>query len=282
MNQKFQAKMLLAFRVTGIAFLLVFAGMTLVSFKAEKMYADVFAKLGITKEQGNERISSGLLGGYLNYYGMRNLKNIVMNDRAAIIKDIAGYAKQYSASEAFKKEYFQMKEREKPTPIDKPQTPEEMRAGMIKNAKEAVASMEKLVKESSGSMKTAFEKSLADAKENQKRVEDPNNKNQKAYTQNYPQSVKYFEQANIDNLARWEAKYPANYLLYVKKNLQAFLDATKDIDFSAELTERGGKKYFVKKEYEYKGNQWKAAFRCGKEPVEAARAFAQQWISEIK
>jgi len=282
MNQQSPRKVLLAFRVTGIAFFLVLTGMMLVSFKAQKMYADVFGKLGLTKEQANERISSGLLDGYLNYYGIRNLKSIVMNDRAAIIKDIAAYAKQYAASDAFKKEYLKMKERDKPKPIAKPETPEEMKANMIKNAKDAVASAEKLVKESSGDMKKIFEKSLVDAKQNQKNAEDPNNKYVKAYTQNYPGLVKQFEQANIDNINRWEAKYPANYMLYVKKNLQLFLDATKDIDFSAELTERGGKKYFVKREYESKGNQWKAAFRCGKEPVEAARAFAQQWLSEIQ
>lgn len=281
MNQKFSKRLLLAFRVTGIAFILMFAGMVLVSFKARSLYGDVFGKLGITKDQANDRIVSGLLGGYLDYYGIKNLKNIALNDRAAIVKDIAAYAKQYSASEAFKKQYLAMKERDKPKPIAKPETPEEMRANMIKNAKDGVASMEQLVKNATGSTKTAFEQSLQMSKDNLKKVEDPNNKNQKAYAQNYASLVKSVEQSNASNLRSWEEKYPDNYMLYVKKYLQNFLDVTKDIDFSAELTERNGKKYFVKKEYEYKDSRWKAAFRCGKEPVETARTIAQQWLADI-
>jgi hypothetical protein len=282
MNQGISGKIVKAFRVTGIACLVFVAGISLVAFKTEKMYADVFSKLGITKDQANERIISGLLGGYLNYYGMRNLKNIALNDRTAVIKDIAVYAKQYAATDAFKKEYLRMKERDKPKEIAKPETPEEMRASMIKNAKEAVTSTEGYLKKADASLKPVFEKSFEDAKLNLKQAEDPNNKYQKNYTQNYPTLVKDFARSNEQNLKTWEAKYPENHLLYVKKYLQIFLDATKDVDFAAELTERNGKKFFVKKEYESKGNQWKAAFRTGKDAVEAARAFAQQWMTEIQ
>jgi hypothetical protein len=282
MNQKNPGKLKIAGRVTGIALLLVCTAMVLVSFKAQRMYADIFSKLGITKDQANERISSGLLSGYLNYYGMRNLKNIALNDRAAVIKDIAAYAKQYAATDAFKKEYLSMKEKAKPTIIPPPATPEEMRADNIKNAKDGIAAIEGYLKKADANSKPIFQKSLEDATANLKQAEDPNNKHVKAYTQNYPSLVKDFERSNERNLKAWEAKYPANHLLYVKTYLQNFLNATKDVDFSAELTERNGKKYFVKKEYEYKGNQWKAAFRTGKDAVEAARAFVQEWIAEIQ
>ena len=83
-------------------------------------------------------------------------------------------------------------------------------------------------------------------------------------------------------LKQWEAKYPTNHLLYIKVRLQEFLDATKDIDFGAQLIEKKGVKHFVNPDYERKGNRWKAAFRAGKEAVEAARTFAEQWINEIK
>ena len=40
--------------------------------------------------------------------------------------------------------------------------------------------------------------------------------------------------------------------------------------------------HFVKKAYEDKSKQWKMAFRAGKEVVEPAREFVQNWVQEIK
>jgi hypothetical protein len=70
--------------------------------------------------------------------------------------------------------------------------------------------------------------------------------------------------------------------LFVKKRLEEFLNVTKDIDFSAELTERNGKKIFVNQQYEFKDSRWKMAFRAGKEVVEPARDFVEKWINEIR
>jgi len=40
-------------------------------------------------------------------------------------------------------------------------------------------------------------------------------------------------------------KYPANQLLNIKPKLEDFLKYTKDVDYSVQLTERNGVKYFV-------------------------------------
>ena len=39
---------------------------------------------------------------------------------------------------------------------------------------------------------------------------------------------------------------------------------------------------FANPEYEKKSGQWKLCYRAGKEPVEAARAFAKEWLGEMK
>jgi len=64
--------------------------------------------------------------------------------------------------------------------------------------------------------------------------------------------------------------------------MQQFLDETDDIDFNAVLETKNGKKIFVNRAYESKGNRWKMGFRAGKEVVETARAFIQNWMTEIK
>ena len=65
------------------------------------------------------------------------------------------------------------------------------------------------------------------------------------------------------------------------KRLQAFLDATADVDFGAETTASGGLKRFVNEEYESKPSEWKMCYRAGKETTEALRAFASEWLAEL-
>ena len=132
------------------------------------------------------------------------------------------------------------------------------------------------------SFKSIFEKSLADSKKALQDAEDPNNKYQVTYRKNYPELVKSFKDGYDRSIADWNAKYPDNQLLYVKKRLVEFMNATKDVDFSAELMAKNGKKVFVRPDYERKDSRWKMAFRAGKEVVEPARDFVQKWLDEIK
>ena len=263
-----------------LTLILIILGTSLLSFKTEKTYGDFLKQLGITKQEANDKISGSFLGGGLNYYGIRNLKNIVTNDRAAIVKDVASYAKQYANSPEYLKQYIALKESNKPEPY-KLESPEEMRTNMIRQAREAVQQTEESLKKAPSEMKAIFEKTLEAVKQNLQMAEDPNNKYIKAYTQNYAATEKHMKDSHENLLKQWEAKYPANHLLFIKGRLQEFLNATKDIDFGAQLTEKNGVKYFVKPEYERKDNRWKAAFRAGKESVEAARTFAQRWLDEI-
>ena len=263
-----------------LTLILIILGTSLLSFKSEKIYGDFLKQLGITREEANDKISGSFLGGGLDYYGIRNLKNLLANDRVAIVKDVALYAKQYSNSPDYIKQYRELKESHKPQPY-KLESPEDMRTNMIRAAREGVQQTEESLKKAPVEMKAIFEKTLEAAKQNLKMAEDPNNKYIKAYTQNYATTEKHMKQSHENLLKQWEAKYPANHLLFIKVRLEEFLDATKDIDFGAQLTEKNGIKYFVKPEYESKDNRWKAAFRAGKEAVEAARTFAQQWMNEI-
>jgi hypothetical protein len=256
-------------------------GVSLISFKSEQLYGDFLKQLGLTKQEANDKITSSFLGGSLDYYGIRNMKSIVLNDRAAIVKDFATYAKQYASSPEYIKQYMELKESNKPQ-ANIVETPEELRAKMITQAKDAVKQNEETLKKAPADMKPIFEKTLEAAKQNLINVEDPNNKGLQGYAKGYATMKTQMQKMHEQALKDWETKYPSNQLLYIKVRLQEFLDATKDIDFNAQLTERNGIKYFVKPEYESKGNRWKMAFRAGKDAVETARTFAAQWMEEIR
>lgn len=282
MKKRILATMVSRLRICIAAFILAIISLFLFSFTLKRMQEDFLKQLGITKTESDGKITRSLLGGYLDHSGIRNMKNILVNDRESVIKDLAAYAKQYVLSDAFKKQYAEMKEQNKPAEPNKPETPEEMRANLIKSAKQFVSNSEELVKKATPQTKKIFEQTLETAKKNLKDAEDPNNLTVKYYSANYEMMKQMSKQSWENSLKEWEEKYPANHLLFIKTRLKAFLDATAEIDYNAALYEKNNRKYFVKPEYERKDNRWKMAYRAGKEVVEPARVFASQWLNEIK
>jgi len=261
--------------------MLVFSFLLFCSFTTNKMADDFLKQLGISKTGADEKITGSFLGGGLDIYGIKNAKNIALGNRKAVALDLLEYTKKHVNSTAFVKQYMAMKESYKPKE-NIALTPEANQAENIARAKGFVADMEAALKKSDANFKSIYEKSLAEAKKNLKEAEDPNNKQYIRYAKSYPELVKTFKEGYDYEMAQWEKKYPTNHLQYIKIRLMEFLEATKDIDFGAELIAKNGKKYFMNRDYERKDNRWKMAFRAGKEVVEPAREFVQKWIEEIR
>ena len=245
------------------------------------MADDVLKQLGMTKAGADEKIASSILGGSVDIYGVRNARNIAVGNRKAVVLDVLAYTKKQVSSPAFIKQYNEMRETYRPEEYI-PQTPEQLKAEHIAQTKQSVAQLEDALKKADASYKQLFQKSLDEAKKYLKEAEDPNNKTYVRYAKNYERAVQEAKESNAANNADFERKYPGNHLHYVKMRLQEFLEETKDIDFSAELMSKNGKKYFVNRTYENKGSRWKMAFRAGKEVIEPAREFVQKWVEEIK
>lgn len=281
MKQLSVKKYLIAVRLCVAALLLVVLSLFLFSFTSSKLTDDFLKQLGISKLNANEKISTSFLGGYLDQYGVSNAKKIAVGNRAAVVKDLIVYSKQYVNSPAFIKEYKALKESRKPQP-NKIQTPEEFRKQMIDQYKTSIAQTETTLKSMDASLKKSLESAMATAKKELKELEAGTNKNYISYKENYAEMAKSTESMNASQLQQWEAEFPDNQMLFIKARLEVFMNETEGIDYSAALFEKNGKKYFVNKEYEYKGNRWKMAYRAGKEAMEMARTLVQQWIDEIK
>ena len=78
-----------------------------------------------------------------------------------------------------------------------------------------------------------------------------------------------------------EYKARADLKAVLNQQLTDFIDLTGSVDFAAQLSKRGSKMVFVNPDYEAKSDEWKKLFRMGREPVMAARAFAQQWQASL-
>lgn len=89
-------------------------------------------------------------------------------------------------------------------------------------------------------------------------------------------------EAYQEDLKRWEKDYPVSVKLMLKNRLSEFLKITSGINYGAKLEKRGKKMIFSDPLLEEKDDFWKACFRSGKPTVDAARQFAQQWLTELK
>ncbi len=284
MKQQSLQVLVLRLRICIVAALLTFLCLFLFSFKANKLGGEFWKQLGITQSKGTENISNSFIGGYFNYYGAAAAKNILAGNRVSVAKDLLGYAKEYIGSEAFKKEY------ERNRQDMKPRTPEKKTARtkeVIQNA--TIAETEKNLKdlqERTKAMTPDMQKIMQSAIEAyQKQLKDykaPNNKQFEMQAQ-YEQTQIAWDQKNYEEkLKKWEVEYAADPTSMIKGRLLKYLDLSATVDFNAELTEKYKKKVFVNDQYERKPAEWKMIFRAGKDVCETTRAFAQQWLKELK
>lgn len=84
------------------------------------------------------------------------------------------------------------------------------------------------------------------------------------------------------NKAEDEKRYPSDPAVLLRQRLEAFMQLSGTVDFSAATRNNGGTLYFVNSDYEARSNEWKACFRAGAPVVQAAREEVQQWLTELK
>lgn len=267
-----------------IAMVALVAGSYLLSsYKSAKMADDIWKMLGISSQTGTNKIRNSFLNGYLDHYGLKNLKNIAMNDRAAIAKDLLTYTKSYVSGPEFRKEY------EKTRAWAKPTEPELKRLrSLTEIQKEEIAKTEKSIKDAEKSIKEmpdlaqALKPVLDMLKQNLKEYKDSTNQ----YFKSLAMGEKYDNENRVrsyeEAMKRWEEDYPAEINQFIAGRLKTLLEKTEGIDYNAQLVEKYGKKRFVNPTYESKNTEWKQGFRAGKEVTEAAREFGKRWLEEVE
>ena len=254
------------------------------SYHSKTIADDIWKILGLSQQKGTEGIKNSFLNGYLYYYGAKNLKNISVNDRAAVAKDLLHYTKEYINSAEFKKQYDELRKSSMPEePTLKPlRTIAEIQKEEIAKTEKSIKDMEKTMKEVSADIAKSLAPVLEMQRQNLKDYQNPNNQ----LFASIAMGEKYQQENDIKNynerMERWKRDYPENVNSFVADKLRKMLEATKDIDYKAELVEKYGKKRFVNAAYERKGTEWKQGFRAGKEVTEQAREFARKWLAELQ
>ncbi|HCY75401.1 MAG TPA: hypothetical protein DHV28_05730 [Ignavibacteriales bacterium] len=216
---------------------------------------------------------------------VKMLRDMAVGDRISIIESTGKNIKDYVLSKEFTKKYNQLREDRKPTAPEEPKYSEQLKNEARESTKNSIAEMEKSRLQAAKDQQAIFDDIIKSLKQQLKDIDDPEKTMYKPEMDEY---IKQGYQMQMDDyknkVAEWEKEYPVdNPKPMIKKWINAFLDKSADINFDAKTTKnKDGKLKFVDQQYEYKDSQWKLYYRAGKESVNAARTFAQNWLTELK
>jgi len=241
-------------------------------------------KIKLTDDDAKNTIFSDIAGPSFYFPGIRELKSVVANDRAAQVNIVGNYVKDFTKTEDFKNRYKEFRENRKPSPPEKPKTMAEQKKQYKEDIQKSINEMKEAQSQAPADQKSIYDATIETMETQLKEIDNPDNSMFSPEMEKYTQEAydMQMEQHKKD-IADWEAKYPANNPnSLIKSWLESFLEMSKDVDFKAQTAIDQNRTLFVKQEYERKDYMWKLCYRGGKETTEAGRKFAQAWLSELK
>ena len=199
--------------------------------------------------------------------------------RATMVTAIATVGRAFVESADFKQRYSDHREANGPDPLPAEQTVEQIYKKQRDDYEQQVAGIramfDQITPEQRKTLETGFDEMRArfDVIEKEGRAElEAALKSQRGpLVKAHDEAVKEFEKV-----------FPADSKVLVASRLRRFLDLSRDVNFSAQLVEKNGKKVFADPALEAKPAEWKLLFRAGKPATDAARAFAQKWLAELE
>ena len=263
--------------------LLIFASI----FYAGKLIDDrakaLLQTIKLSEDNAKNTIFSDISSKSFYVPGIKELKSVALNDRAAQVEVVGKYVKDFTATEEFKKRYNEYRESRKPTPPEKPKTAAELKEEYKRDLNKSLEEMKVAKSQAPADQKEMFDETIKMLEQQLIEIDNPDNPMFSPQMDEYSKMAydQQMEQHKKD-IAEWEANYPLNNPKpLIKIWLESFLDQTKGVDFAAQTAIDKNRTLFVKQEYERKNNLWKLCYRAGKETTEAGRKFAQNWLKEL-
>ncbi|HXG01058.1 MAG TPA: hypothetical protein VNL69_09730 [Bacteroidota bacterium] len=241
-------------------------------------------RVGISSALVKDCIWTSYSGGYLSYPSVSMLRQIAAGERAAVVGDIAAFAKSYSRSEEFRKKYREFREQQKPEQPKPPLSMAEQRRRDKENMQKQVREMQAQMKQAPAEHRPIFQQTIEMFKQQLKELDNPDNpmyspQMDELNNQMFAAQMEEYRQ----KLAEWEAEYPPTPDAMIKRWLTRFLEESHEVDYSARvIDDEHGRKVFVNPAYESKSPHWKMCYRAGRDVVEAGRTAARQWLAELR
>jgi flagellar biosynthesis GTPase FlhF len=247
---------------------------------------DHLATLGISEGRAKEAVFDSFMSDAVSIAG-KPAAFIAMAPaaRVALVNFALTLARTFVESDDFKRRYADHREANGPDPLPEEQTADSILAKQRAGFEQQVAEMRKLFDQITPEQRATLEEGWKQMRDQMTAMEQGERRKEidGALKDQRAAQVRSRDEA----LKAFEKTYPADPRALVALRLRHFLDATKDVDFAAQLVDTSAgngakRKVFADPAHEARPAEWKMAFRAGKPATDAARAFAQKWLGDLQ
>lgn len=241
----------------------------------------VTAQLGITEGRAREAVFDSFVSGAVSIAGKADVFTAASPQaRVAIVNAALTIARAFVESTEFPKRYADHREANGPDPLAPATTADEVLAKQRANFEAQVEGMRKQFGDVTPAQRETLEQGFETMRARFTEMEKGEAKVEldAALKAQRVAQVRAYEAA----VKELDAVYPADPRALVANRLRKFLDLSKDVDFTAPLVERDKKMRFADAALEARPAEWKMLFRAGKPATDAARAFAQKWLTDLE
>jgi hypothetical protein len=240
------------------------------------------SKFGINLNELKPQVVDSLRNGFIPAYPNRKIYQAAsVAARVAFVNEAMGWVKTYIESPAFKADYDKRRIAAKPTAPESKGSADDQYAKLQADQRKSLEEMKKNVASMSPDMQKQMQPVIKQMEEAiEKNSKDP--QMAEMMKNNYAAEGKSAEEDYKRDLAKYETEFPADPRVLIASRLKQFIALCNDVNFDAKLAGDGaGRMRFADQQYESKSDQWKLLYRAGKEPTDAARTFAANWLKQL-
>lgn len=242
---------------------------------------DHLANLGITAGRAREAVFDSFIADAISLAGEREVFTKASSTaRVAMVNFALTLARTFVETDDFSRRYADHREANGPDPL-----PEEPRVDAILAKQRAgfeaqVDEMRKLFDQITPEQRATLEAGWKDMREQLADMETGPRRAEleKAIREQHVAQVRERAEA----IQQLDAVWPTDARALVANRLRHFLDLSRDIVYDAKLIDKDGKTVFADAVLEARPKEWKLCFRAGKPATDAARAFAQKWLTDLQ
>lgn len=247
---------------------------------------DHLATLGITEGRAREAIFDSFMADAVSIAGKPAAFTALSSEaRVAVVNFALGLARSFVESDEFRRRYADHREANGPDPLPEEQTADSIFQKQRAGFENQVTEMRKLFDQITPEQRATLEEGW---KEMRGRLDDMEKGEKRKEIEGLLKDQRDAQIRERDAaMKEFEKIYPADPRALVAMRLRHFLDVTSDVNYAAQLVDTPAgnaarKKTFTDPALEAKPAAWKMAFRAGKPATDAARAFAQKWLADLK
>ena len=239
------------------------------------------ATLGISEGRAKEAVFDSFMAGEVSLAGKPEaFLALPPQGRVAMVNFALNLARAFVESDDFKRRYADHRDANGPDPLPEAPNVDAILAKQRAGFEEQVEQMRKLFDQITPEQRATLEAGWKDMRRQLTEMETGPRRAEldQALKQQYAALASAREAA----MKELDAVWPSDHRSLVANRLRHFLDVSKDVAYDARLADKDGKKVFAEPAFEARPKEWKMCFRAGKPATDAARSFAQKWLSDLE